>query len=60
MVSFIKSHYEVGYKKINDDGEVIYTPIAITMTEDNAMLLVHSLQRLDEDEKITYIYRKIK
>lgn len=60
MVSFIKSHYEVGYKKINDAGEVIYTPIAITMTEDNAMLLVHSLQRLDEDEKISYIYRKIK
>lgn len=60
MGSFIKSHYEVGYKNINDDGEVTYTPIAITMTEDNAILLVHSLQRLDEDEKITYIYRKIK
>ena len=60
MGSFIKSHYEVGYKNINDDGEVKYTPIAITMTEDNAILLVHSLQRLDEDEKITYIYRKIK
>jgi len=56
----IKLHYEVGFKNVDPDtGDVKYTPIALTMTEENAMVLVHSLQKADEDPNTIYIYTKV-
>jgi len=56
----IKSHYEVGFKNVDPDtGDVKYTPIALTMTEENAMVLVYSLQKADEDPNTPYVYNKI-
>jgi len=56
----IKLHYEVGFKNVDPDtGDVKYTPIALTMTEENAMVLVYSLQKADEDPNTIYIYTKV-
>ena len=56
----IKLHYEVGFKNFDPDtGDVKYTPIALTMTEENAMVLVYSLQKADEDPNTIYIYTKV-
>ena len=59
-VEFIKPHYEVGHKNIDPDtGNFSYTPLALTMTEDNAKLLVFCLQSMDEDPNTEYIYNKV-
>lgn len=56
----VKTHYEVGYKNVDPDtGDSKYTPLALTLTEDNAKLLVHCLQTQDEDPNTHYLYNKI-
>ena len=52
--------YEVSHKIIDPDtGDSTYTSMAYTSTKENAILLVHCLQTLDEDPNIEYFYSKI-
>lgn len=60
MEKKLEIKYEVGYRNIDPDtGDSKYTPMTYTISEENAKLLVHCLQTLDEDPNTVYEYIEI-